>query len=421
MKIGTPDEYMTAREAAQRLEIKPATLYAYVSRGLLRSYSSADGRARRYRRGEVEALFNRAQDRREPARVARAALDWGAPVLESSLTSIADGRLYYRGVDVAELAARARFEAVAGLLWCDDQARGLELLSAPLTPLPARWRKTLRSLPEGHPVERMCVLMRLASLDDPAAIAFSDDRALSTGARLLRALVADAARLQRRRAGTLAGLLGAALAAEHDGAEALLNTSLILCADHELNVSAFTARCVASAGATLYDAVTAGLAALRGVRHGGLTGRVEALLEELGVARLESRALSRAQVRRRLTARLQRGESIPGFHHPLYPEGDPRFVAILQRVDEVAPRSRVAQRARVVAEVGAELLNAKPTIDLGLAIVAAELGLAPGGAFSLFALGRVVGWIAHALEQHQDPRLIRPRARYRGRAPSSPP
>ncbi|MCB9755929.1 MAG: helix-turn-helix domain-containing protein [Myxococcales bacterium] len=417
MKTPREPEFLSARAAARLLDIKPATLYAYVSRGLLTSHPSADGRARRYRRAEVEALRSRAQERREPARVAQAALDWGAPVLESALTSIADGRLRYRGLDVARLAAESTVEEVAGLLWCDDRARGQALLAEPRTPLPATWRRSLQTLPPGHPVERMCVLMRLASLADPAAIELGEARALQTGARALGTLVADAARLRRRRDAPLAEVLGAGLCPEHDGAAAIVSAALIVSADHELNVSTFTARCVASAGATIYDVITAGLSALRGVRHGGLSGRVEALLAELEVSGEAARAPSRAQLRRRLAARLQRGESIPGFGHPLYPDGDPRFAALRQQLERLAPRSRVVARAVAIAEVAGELLGERPTIDFGLATAAAELGLAPGGAFQLFALGRTIGWIAHALEQLRDGRLIRPRARYVGRAP----
>src|SRR5690606_13971117 len=98
-------------------------------------------------------------------------------------------------------------------------------------------------------------------------------------------------------------------------ADRLLTAALVLCADHELNVSSFTARCVASAGSTPYQVVQAGLAALQGTKHGGHTARAGALLDEIGEPE---------NARNALGARLRRGESIPGFGHVLYPDGDPR-------------------------------------------------------------------------------------------------
>src|SRR5579863_1014856 len=99
-------DFLTAAEAAAALGVQPATLYAYVSRGLLRSEAAASGRGRRYPAAEVAALKRRAAGRRDPAAVARGALAWGVPVLDSALTLIADGRLFYRGHDATELARR---------------------------------------------------------------------------------------------------------------------------------------------------------------------------------------------------------------------------------------------------------------------------------------------------------------------------
>ena len=110
--------YLTAAEAAHSLGISLPTLYAYVSRGLIRSEASgAGGRERRYRRDDVERLRARQEQRRDPARAAEQALHWGLPVLDSALTLISDGRLYYRGHDALALAAESTFEQVAQLLW----------------------------------------------------------------------------------------------------------------------------------------------------------------------------------------------------------------------------------------------------------------------------------------------------------------
>jgi len=193
-----------------------------------------------------------------------------------------------------------------------------------------------------------------------------------------------------------------------DDAAPLLNTALILCADHELNVSSFTARCVASAGGTPYGVVQAGLAALRGSRHGGHTERVEALLREVGAP---------SQARAALAARLQRGEPVPGFGHRLYPDGDPRGRLLLEMAREYGPHSPAVALSAAVAAAAGELLGKRPTVDFGLVTAAGALELPAGSALALFAIGRAIGWIGHALEQIEAGTIIRPRARYVGPLP----
>jgi citrate synthase len=189
-------------------------------------------------------------------------------------------------------------------------------------------------------------------------------------------------------------------------AAALINSALILCADHELNVSAFTARCVASAGTTPYGAVIAGLAALQGNKHGGHTERVEALFREVGEGN---------RVRMTIASRLRRGERIPGFGHPLYPDGDPRAKMLLARTTAVFPHKTTLAQA-IVSEVQ-QTIGQNPTIDFALVTLARALNLPAGAPIALFALGRTVGWIGHAIEQYNLDQLIRPRARYTGTMP----
>src|SRR5262245_39742892 len=110
--------YLTAAAAARRLGVTRATLYAYVSRGLIRSRGLAGRREREYFAEDISSLLQRASGRRDPTRVASQALGvQGLPVLSSALTLIEGGRLYYRGKDALELSASERFESVAGLLW----------------------------------------------------------------------------------------------------------------------------------------------------------------------------------------------------------------------------------------------------------------------------------------------------------------
>jgi citrate synthase len=187
-----------------------------------------------------------------------------------------------------------------------------------------------------------------------------------------------------------------------------IKTALILCADHELNVSSFTARCVASARSTPYQVVIAGLAALQGARHGRETERFEVFLEEVG---------SPAQAQVAVVNRLKRGESVPGCGHPLYPQGDPRAKVLLQMTQENYPEAPVVALVTAIGEAAQAVMGEYLTLDAGLVTVSQALNLPPGGAITLFALGRTIGWIGHALEAYEDNRLIRPRAKYVGTPP----
>jgi citrate synthase len=187
----------------------------------------------------------------------------------------------------------------------------------------------------------------------------------------------------------------------------LIEIALILCADDELNASSFAARVVASAGATPYAVVIAGLSALSGTRHGGMTERTSALLRELETVD-SARAL--------ITDRLRRGEIIPGFGHKLYPDGDPRAVVLLDALGQVASDNSRFRQAVELLHLMAER-GEYPTLDVALAVLERTLALPDSKSLTIFALGRAVGWIGHAIEQYEDGRLLRPRAKYVGDDP----
>jgi citrate synthase len=186
---------------------------------------------------------------------------------------------------------------------------------------------------------------------------------------------------------------------------AAIRAALVLCADHELNVSSFTARAVASAAANPYAVVSAGLGALEGVRHGGISLRVESLLQALRRGR---------NVRAALGERLRRGETIDGFGHPLYRDGDPRAAALLDVLGDAYPRSPELAFVLDTTAAAAALIREQPTIDFALAALARVLRLPAGSPLVLFALGRTIGWIGHAIEQYATGQVLRPRARYVG-------
>jgi citrate synthase len=187
----------------------------------------------------------------------------------------------------------------------------------------------------------------------------------------------------------------------------LVRRCLVLEADHELNASTYVGRCIASTGASPYAVILGALGALSGPRHGGETSKVEVLVREL---------IGRRDARRVLAERLQQGERIPGFGHPLYPDGDPRARHILEALQASRLKPRGEAALRLGAEV-ADLIGRAPTIDFALGVVAHALRLPAGAGLGMFLVGRSVGWIAHAIEQYATGALIRPRARYVGVVP----
>jgi len=400
--------YLTAREAAQELSISLPTLYAYVSRGLIRSEAAGGSkRDRRYRVEDVQKLKERREQRRDPGKAVERALHWGAPIMDSALTLIAEGRVYYRGRDALELATQCTVEQVAALIWTGNLDEAAGLFNAPVGARSPRFQSARRDLADLPTMEAFQTLLPLAAADDPAAYDLRPASVARTGARILKLMTTIAADGEPQEAG-IAQALQRSWAPRDERVLRLIDAALVLCADHELNVSSFTARCVASAGSTPYAAVIAGLAALQGLKHGRHTERVEALMQEIGKP---------ARARAAVAGRLRRGEAIPGFGHPLYPDGDPRGRALLQLTAEVFPRSPAVSLAKALAEAAGDLVGEHPTVDFGLATLARALNRPTGGALAIFALGRTVGWIGHAIEQYRLDQMIRPRARYVGPLP----
>jgi citrate synthase len=406
-------DWITTEEATRLLGVKRETLYAYASRGLVRS-AAAPGRSPRsrvYSRADVDRLRARSQARTGHGPVAASALRWGEPVLETRIGSIGRAGPIYRGRAAIDLARdAASFEDVCSLLWGapfrPEQDTGARHLGAPV----AHLRALLR--PEATPFDGMLVAAAALAAAEQHAEA-SLDVARARAPALLRRRVAacgllngtDAVRASLEADGTARALL-LALGGRTTGASIrAIAEALVLAADHELNPSTFAARVAASAGASLPACMMAALASLSGPRHGGVTARVDAFLAE--VARPERAA---AVIRERLA----RGDSVPGFGHPLYPDGDPRGSRLLEIADRIGGKTRALRIVVSVTSAMELVARERPTIDLGLVALSAALGLPRGAPLAVFACGRLAGWIAHALEQRSQGFVLRPRARYVG-------
>ncbi|HEY8944192.1 MAG TPA: citrate synthase [Polyangiaceae bacterium] len=403
------NRYIPVDLAVERLGVRAATLYSYVSRGLVRTIPGSDARSRLYSVADLERLRTRRDARRGHAAVAAAALSFGEPILESSITSIESGGPVYRGKPAQALAEQgASFESVAELLWTGVLNPDARMELAPRRFARARLAALLPDRP--RPFDPLLLAVPALAFDDVDRF---DTRTVSTlrqGRALLPELASSLAlgsgRASKRATGrggiarTAARALGVRETSRAVGA---INRALVLSADHELNASTFAARVAASAGSDLYACLSAALATLSGPRHGGECDRVESLLMEARGAR------SGQEVVR---GRLRRGELICGFGHPLYPEGDPRGRLLLALAGQLAPRRAGVAIALELARVMRRTTGEGPTLDFGLVALANALGAPAGSALALFALGRLAGWIAHVLEQRESGALLRPRARY---------
>lgn len=378
--------WITSEEALAILKVQPQTLYANVSRGRIRTRPNPDDTRRSlYSGDDVQALARRNAGRRSVAAVATHTISFGEPVLSSGISTIADGRLWYRGEDAVALAGHASLETVAALLWQAERVAFEAPPTAHGTPAPA------------NPLEAaLLALSRRASHDFP------------TGGRSPAMLCREAAGLVSTLATAILGGTGTGVLPLHEraaqawkapAAEDLIRRVLVLLADHELNASTFAARTAVSTGAPLAAGLLAGLATLAGPLHGGAA---------LGMQSLADTA-RRIGARRAVHDWLSRGHRLPAFGHPLYPEGDARARALLARFELPAVFAELR-------EAVAGLSDEEPNVDFALAALADHCGLPASAPFALFATARSVGWIAHMLEQTRRGGLIRPRAQYDGPA-----
>lgn len=327
--------------------------------------------------------------------------DADLPVMDSAVATITEDGPIYRGVNCVDLAERDTLEHAATLLW---DVTGVDPFAPDNCPdVSDQMRAVAEALRDANAIDRSIAVLALAASADPRAFTRAAEGRAMVGGRIMRLVVATMLNTAPS-AKPLHLQIANTWAPDNKHAADLIRRALVLLADHELNASTFTVRCAASTGLNLYDAMIAGLVALKGPKHGGagvLAARLVKTLVDGDVAPV-------------IRERVALGERFAGFGHGVYKHGDPRARALL----DVLARSGAAEKlTREIPERIAEATGEFVNIDYALAVLIHTLGLPPGHELVLFAMARTVGWIAHASEQLQHGGLIRPRARYVGAAP----
>lgn len=394
--------WLDTQAAAARLGVKPATLYAYVSRGVLRRRQAPDGRRSLFDAVQVEELARRGKPRRPPGP--------GDLAIESAITALGPDRPFYRGRDVLRTAENQAFEDVAGWLWT-GRDEGEETWHAHADGVAAAVAAQSGLPPGLLPLDRLQLIVTALAATDPLRHHLDPEGVTVTGRALIAGLVEALPAVNRAPdPGRIAGRLWNRLcpSSGDGGLLRAFEAAMILMADHELAASTVAARVAASVRADPYAVVAAGLGVLGGPLHGGASYGAERLIAEVTDPASASTVIGE---------RLRGGERIPGFGHTVYKAGDGRFTLLMDLVRAAAPgNDRLAAAEAVLDEAARRRLPA-PNVDFALAALGAVAGLVPGAGEAVFAVARTAGWLAHALEEYGRRSPLRPRAVYVGPAP----
>jgi citrate synthase len=408
-----------ARTAIERLGIKMQTLYAYVSRGWIRVVPAVGGKGNLYYVEDLEALGARGRGRSTAGASGERMIRWGGnAVMQTSITAIGPDGPRYRGKPAADLVGGHRsFEECTELLW-----NGV-LPDAPVVWQPARPGAGFQALADGiaqvaarnHSRRLLSVAVEAyaaslgrnpeLTLGAPTLAARQLTQAMAAATGLLAAkpgyVLSDA---PQSVAATLAHNLGIKATSAH---LRILDAALILSADNELAPATFAARIAASAGADLFSCVTTALGAFEGMLTGLGCEQAEAALAQSKTA---------DAYLDQLKGLLARKSPVPGYGHPLYPDGDPRATLLLELARDVNPMATRGRTALKCVDRAQEELGLKANLPMALAVLCAVLAAPAGAPGALMSVGRAAGWVAHALEQRLAGFLVRPRARYIGPA-----
>lgn len=402
---------LSAQEAADRLGVKLDTVYAYVSRGVLRARRQTGSRRSLFDASEVEAVARRGRPRRGSR---PPALDL---IVATGLTHITGHRILYRGRDVCAMARDCSFEQAAGWLWTGESADD----GVPWEPYPM----ALPDLP--HVRDRLRAAVILSSVSEP----LRSDLGVAAVAAAARSLIAsmvsgvpapaghrtaaaplvlgqDRAPVRSSIAGSLWSRLSRpsrlsrlSLGPDAPGMVCALNAALVLLADHELAPSTLAARIAASVRADPFSVVLAGLGPVSGPLHGGASALAHQMLAD-AIARGPEPAMASA---------LETHGHLPGFGHPLYPDGDPRARFLLDMIKTASPGAPAVTAAGALTGAASRHSRIEPNIDFALAVLATAARMPVTAGETIFTIARAAGWIAHAIEEYAEAPL-----RFRARA-----
>jgi len=395
--------WLTTDQAVKLLGVKPATLYAYVSRGLLRRSTGPDRRSR-FASEEVEHL--RQRGRRSDFRLREV-------TVHSGLTSVEDGQIRFRDADGFALAAERTFEEAAHWLWLGAFNGSDAWTSAPEAIAVGR-RAQAALPPAALPLDRLRVTVAAMATTDPLRYELGAAAVPVTGRRLISALVDTLPDLREGipAEGSIARRLWTKLSGEKPTTASahLLDAALVILMDHELSFSTLSARLAASMRADPYAVVSIGLSALGGPLQSVASLAAEELLSEID---------SPGRAAWVIGERLRRGDRQPGFGHLLYSGGDPRGAFLLRGLRTVATDRDKLAIVDAVLEATRERQLPAANVDFALAALANVTGMVRGASEAIFAIARTAGWIAHAMEEYQMDVRVRPKMIYMG--PSNTP
>jgi len=400
------EQLLTTAEVAQRLRIKPETLYAYVSRGLLSSVRLPGERVSRFRLSDVERVAARTQATRP---------DRDAPAMRTAITLIAYGHLHYRGRDAVRLSRAATFEEVAPWLWTGEWPQPSRF-TAPAETVAFARAATAQLPPRARRYDRLPITVAVAGAMDPLRFDLAPATVTALGRSLIATMVDSLPLLAETAAGPdalLAERLWPRLTGQPVTPEGLhaLNAALILLADHDLAASTIAVRVAASTRAHPYAAVSAGLGALDGPMHGAVGSTVYPMI---ATAMRDGPAQA-------IGEQLRVGTLLPGFGHGLYPDGDPRGTELLSLVMALPLADELRSALDALPSVAAGRGDRWPNIDYALAALAHATGMGAGAAEVIFSVARTAGWLAHIIEEYaQPPHRFRWRSGYTGPPPETP-
>ena len=391
-------DYLTTAQVARVLGVKTQTVYAYASRGTLTSARIDGVGGSVFAVDEVDAVARRSSTRPPAGVVER---------IRTQITLLDSDRLYYRGRDAADLADATAFEAVAELLWNHTTDWGVNLLPTKV------FRQICALQPAtGRGVDSIKMVVDVLGARDalrhqisPAAVCTRAADILANSVAVLQPLT-DKPPLDNSLAARLWPRLSAITATRQR--VRLLNMAMVLLADHDLSAGTVAARVAASSRGSIYSVVTSGLGALDGSLHGG-------------AATLAYRFLSNAVTdpATALSTELEASGGVPGCGHVVYNHRDPRAETLLTALAAASGGNRkvmptIAALQPLLDQSGAGFMNS----DMALAALALRYDMAPDAAETIFALSRIAGWVAHAIEEYNEPRLrFRPEGVYVGIRP----